>query len=152
MEKLITLFLTLGLAQSLQSANLEDRLNLDYQIPFDFEQIEEDSKLIKDWEDRNRYRIFNNPKPLPTKQQIRYSWIIHTLDVASTIYALENRDNVKEGNPILGEQPESWEVIGLKLTVLPFVHQNSNEYAMTYFNTITTAVVLNNLRVIYKYE
>ena len=152
MEKLITLFLTLGLAQSLQSANLEDRLNLDYHIPLDFEQIEKDSKLIKDWEDRNRYRIFNNPEPLPTKQQIRYSWIIHTLDVVSTIYALENRDNVKEGNPILGEQPESWEVIGLKLTVLPFIHQNSSEYAMTYFNTVTTAVVINNLRVIYTYE
>ena len=152
MEKLITLFLTLGLAQSLQSANLEDRLNLDYHIPLDFEQIEKDSKLIKDWEDRNRYRIFNNPEPLPTKQQIRYSWIIHTLDVASTIYALENRYNVKEGNPILGEQPESWEVIGLKLTVLPFIHQNSSEYAMTYFNTVTTAVVINNLRVIYTYE
>ena len=152
MEKLLTLFLTLGLAQSLQSANLEDRLNLDYQIPFDFEQIEEDSKLIKDWEDRHRYRIFNNPEPLPTKQQIRYSWIIHSLDMATTIYALENRDRVKEGNPILGEQPESWEVIGLKLTVLPFIHQNSSEYAMTYFNTVTTAVVINNLRVIYKYE
>ena len=152
MEKLLTLFLTLGLAQSLQSANLEDRLNLDYQIPFDFEQIEEDSKLIKDWEDRHRYRIFNNPEPLPTEQQIRYSWIIHSLDMATTIYALENRDNVKEGNPILGEQPESWEVVGLKLTVLPFIHQNSSEYAMTYFNTVTTAVVLNNLRVIYKYE
>ena len=152
MEKLIILFLILGLTQSLQSANLEDRLNLDYHIPLDFEQIEKDSKLIKDWEDRNRYRIFNNPEPLPTKQQIRYSWIIHTLDVVSTIYALENRDNVKEGNPILGEQPESWEVIGLKLTVLPFIHQNSSEYAMTYFNTVTTAVVINNLRVIYTYE
>ena len=152
MEKLITLFLTLGLAQSLQSANLEDKLNLNFEMPFDHEQIEEDSKLIKDWEDRNKYRIFNNPKPLPTKEQIRYSWIIHTLDIASTIYALENRDNVKEGNPILGERPESWEIVGLKLTVLPFIHQNSSEYAMTYFNTVTTAAVVHNLYVIHRYE
>ena len=152
MEKLITLFLTLGLAQSLQSANLEDKLNLNFEMPFDYEQMARDSKLIKDWEDRNKYRIFKNPKPLPTKEQIRYSWIIHTLDVASTIYALENRENIREGNPVLGERPESWEIVGLKLTVLPFIHQNSSEYTMTYFNTITTAVVARNLYVIYRYE
>ena len=72
--------------------------------------------------------------------------------MATTIYALENRDNVKEGNPILGEQPESWEVVGLKLTILPFVHQNSSEYAMTYFNTVTTAVVAHNFYVIFRYD
>ena len=151
MEKLLTLFLTLGLAQSLQSANLEDRLNLDYQLPFDFEQIQRDSKLIKDWEERNKYRVVN-PQPLPTKEQIRYSWIVHSLDMATTIYGLENRDNIKEGNPVLGENPEAWEVIGLKLVALPFVHQNSNEYMMIYFNSVTTAAVLHNLYVINRYD
>ena len=116
------------------------------------EQIEKDSKLIKDWEERNRIRIFNNPYPLPTKEQIRYSWIIHSLDMATTIYALENRDNVKESNPILGESPNTVELIGLKVLVLPFIHQNSSEYAMTYFNAATTTAVINNLYIINRYN
>ena len=122
------------------------------ETPFDFEQIEKDSKLIKDWEDRSRYRIFNNPTPLPTKEQIRYSWVVHSLDVATTVYALENRDNIKEGNPILGESPNNIELISLKLLLLPFIHQNSSEYAMTYFNTATTAAVIHNLYVINRYD
>ena len=114
--------------------------------------MEKDGQLIKDWEERNYYRIFNNPDPLPTQKQIRYSWIIHSLDIATTIYALENRDNVKEGNPILGESPNNIELIGLKLLILPIVHQNSSEYAMTYFNTATTAAVIHNLYVINRYD
>ena len=114
--------------------------------------MEKDGQLIKEWEERNYYRIFNNPDPLPTKKQIRYSWIVHTLDMATTIYALENRDNVKEGNWILGESPNNIEIVGLKLLILPIVHQNSSEHAMVYFNTITTAAVINNLYVISRYE
>ena len=121
-------------------------------MPFDHEQIAKDSKLIKDWKHRNKYRIFNNPQPLPTREQIRYSWIIHSLDMATTIYALDNRDNIREGNPVLGENPEAWEIVGLKLTLLPFVHQNSSEYAMTYFNVATTAAVVHNLYVINRYD
>ena len=70
----------------------------------------------------------------------------------TTIYALENRDNVKEANWVLGEEPEIHEVIALKLLVLPFVHQNSNEHMMVYFNAVTTATVVNNLYVINKYD
>ena len=114
--------------------------------------MEKDGQLIKDWEERNYYRIFNNPDPLPTQKQIRYSWIVHTLDMATTIYALENRDDIKEGNPVLGESPNNIEIIGLKLFVLPIVHQNSSEHAMVYFNTITTAAVVNNLYIINRYE
>ena len=151
MEKLITLFLTLLVIPLSVSANQEVDLTLP-DTPFDFEQMEKDGQLIKEWEERNYYRIFNNPDPLPTKKQIRYSWIVHTLDMATTIYALENRDNVKEGNWILGESPNNIEIIGLKLLILPIVHQNSSEHAMVYFNTITTAAVINNLYVISRYE
>ena len=151
MEKLITLFLTLLVIPLSVSANQEVDLTLP-DTPFDFEQMEKDGQLIKEWEERNYYRIFNNPDPLPTKKQIRYSWIVHTLDMATTIYALENRDNVKEGNWILGESPNNIEIIGLKLLILPIVHQNSSEHAMVYFNTITTAAVINNLYVINRYD
>lgn len=151
MEKLITLFLTLLVIPLSVSANQEVDLTLP-ETPFDFEQMEKDGQLIKEWEERSKLRIFNDPDPLPTEKQIRYSWIIHSLDVATTIYALENRDNVIEKNPILGESPNSIELISLKLLVLPFVHQNSSEYAMTYFNTITTTAVINNLYVINRYD
>ena len=114
--------------------------------------MEKDGQLIKEWEEREYYRIFNNPDPLPTQKQIRYSWIIHTLDMATTIYALKTHEYVKERNPILGERPNNIEIIGLKLLILPIVHQNSSEHAMVYFNTITTATVINNLYVINKYD
>ena len=65
---------------------------------------------------------------------------------------LENRDNVKEANPVLGESPNNIELISLKLLILPFIHQNSSEHAMVYFNTVTTLAVINNLYVINRYD
>ena len=121
------------------------------ETPFDFEQMNKDSKLIKDWEDRNRLRFFYN-EPLPTDEQIRYSWIVNSLDLATTIYALETMDNVREGNFILGEQPEVAEIIGLKLIVLPLIHQNSNTHQMVFINSVVTAAVINNLYVIHRYD
>ena len=145
------LFLTLLVIPLSVSANQEVDLTLP-DTPFDFEQMEKDGQLIKEWEEREYYRIFNNPDPLPTQKQIRYSWIVHALDMATTIYALEHRENIREGNPVLGESPNNIEIIGLKLLILPIVHQNSSEHAMVYFNTITTATVINNLYVINKYD
>ena len=121
------------------------------ETPFDFEQMNKDSKLIKDWEERNKLRFFYN-EPLPTDEQIRYSWIVNSLDLATTIYALETMDNVREGNFILGEQPEVAEVIALKLIVLPLVHQNSNTHQMVLINSLITAAVVNNLYVINRYD
>ena len=127
--------------------------DLDLTLPqeFDYEQIERDSRMIKDWEDRNRLRFWDN-EPYPSEEQIRYSWRIHALDMITTIYALENRDTIKEANWVLGEEPEMHEVVALKLLVLPFLHQNSNEHMMVYFNAVTTATVVNNLYVINKYD
>ena len=127
--------------------------DLDLTLPqeFNFEQIEKDRKLIKDWEDRSRVKFWDN-KPYPSEEQIRYSWRIHALDMMTTIYALENRDTIKEANWVLGEEPEMHEVVALKLLVLPFLHQNSNEHMMVYFNAVTTATVVNNLYVINKYD
>ena len=121
------------------------------ETPFDFEQMNKDSKLIKDWEDRNTLNFFD-VQPRPTKEQIRHSWLINSLDLATTIYALETMDNVREGNFILGEQPEVAEVIALKLIVLPLIHQNSNTHQMVLINSVVTAAVVNNLYVINRYD
>ena len=127
--------------------------DLDLTLPqeFDYEQMKRDSRMIKDWEDRNNLRFWDN-EPYPSKEQIRYSWRIHALDMITTIYALENRDTIKEANWVLGEEPEMHEVVALKLLVLPFLHQNSNEHMMVYFNAVTTATVINNLYVINRYD
>ena len=117
----------------------------------EIEQAKEDAKLIKDWEDRNRLRFFYN-EPLPTEKQIRYSWIINSLDVATTIYALETMDNAKERNVILGTDPSPEEVIALKLFLMPLLHQNTNTYHMVWFNTAVTTAVINNLYVIHRYD
>ena len=86
--------------------------NLDLTLPqeFDYEQMKKDAIMIKDWEDRNKLRFFE-ARPRPTQIQIRYSWIVNSLDLATTIYALETMDNVREGNFILGEKPSTEEVI-----------------------------------------
>ena len=118
---------------------------------FDFIQIKKDYQLIKDWEHRNKLR-FTNPKPLPKHQQIKYSWRINALDLATTIYALETCSFCREGNPVLGNAPEAHEVVALKLMVLPIIHQNTNEYGMIWYNFIVSVAVVNNLYVISRYD
>ena len=127
--------------------------DLDLTLPqeFNYEQMQRDSRLIKDWEERNRLNFFD-VHPRPTKEQIRHSWLINSLDLATTIYALETMDNVREGNFILGEQPEVAEVLALKLIVLPLIHQNSNTHQMVLINSVVTAAVVNNLYVINRYD
>ena len=152
MEKLTILFLTLLAIPLYASDKAADKLDLTLpETPFDYAQMNKDSKLIKDWEERNRLNFFN-VHPKPTKEQIRLSWLVNSLDLATTIYALETMNNVREGNFILGEQPEVAEVIALKLIVLPLVHQNSNTHQMVWFNTVVTAAVVNNLYVINRYD
>ena len=152
MEKLTILFLTLLAIPLYASDKAADKLDLTLpETPFDYEQMDRESKLIKDWEERNQLNFFN-VHPKPTKEQIRLSWLVNSLDLATTIYALETMNNVREGNFILGEQPEVAEVLALKLIVLPLVHQNSNTHQMVWFNTVVTAAVVNNLYVINRYD
>ena len=113
--------------------------------------MDRDSKLIKDWEERNRLKIFDN-LPRPYQEQINYSWKINALDMITTMYALDTHNNVKEANIILGEQPELIEVFALKMLVLPIIHQNSNEHQMVWFNAVVTAATINNLYVINRYD
>ena len=117
----------------------------------EIEQAKKDAKLIKDWEERNRLNFFD-VSVKPTKEQIRHSWLVNSLDLATTIYALETMDNVKEANFILGEKPSTEKVIALKLFVLPLIHQNSNTHQMVWFNSVVTTAVINNLYVIHRYD
>ena len=118
-----------------------------------FEQIKNDAYLLELnlAKKRKRYQIID-VENYPTKKELRRSIIIHSLDVATTIYALENRTNVKEGNLILGPHPEVHEVILLKAFVLPFVHQNFEREQLVFMNWAGGVAVTNNLYIINRYD
>ena len=68
-----------------------------------------------------------------------------------TIWALNNRDNVKEGNMFLSENPSNRALIANKLLTIP-IYQNMNEGQVVVMNHIIGGVILHNLFVINKYE
>ena len=116
---------------------------------FNFEQIQRDAKLIEEAaaarRKRFRFRIIEDE---PTIQQIRYSWFINSLDVGTSIYAINNRNNLVESNIILGNRPEEWEFLALKLTTVPIAHSNLDTHELKILNSILTFVVARNLYLI----
>tara|TARA_B100000575_G_C23017468_1_gene585957 strand:- start:189 stop:665 length:477 start_codon:yes stop_codon:yes gene_type:complete len=158
MKKLILILLTpIILPLSLQTEEVilsnEQVKEFVKQQPYDFNQIKKDAKLIEfDLQKKQRRFQIVDVETLPTKAEIRTSIILHTLDVATTIYALEHRDEVKEGNLILGPHPEIHEVILLKALVLPFVHQNFEREQLVVMNWAGGLAVVNNLYIMHRYD
>ena len=158
MKKLILILLTpiiLPLSLMTEEVILSNEQVREFikQQPYDFNQIKKDSKLIEfDLQKKQRRFQIVDVETLPTKAEIRTSIILHTLDVVTTIYALENRDEVKEGNLILGPHPEIHEVILLKALVLPFVHQNFEREQLVFMNWAGGVAVTNNLYIINRYD
>ena len=148
MAKHITLLLILVVVPSLQSNSLQ--VDLPYE-PFDFEQIEKDKKQI--WEFSNKNRIdfdWNEPAH-------QYFFWINLADMASTVYALENRDNLYEGNFLLDDTPEIEELLLQKAIVTYGFHQIglfSGEKAtddwLYLLNVAVTLATINNYRLIQK--
>ena len=68
-----------------------------------------------------------------------------------TIWALNNRDSLKEGNMFLGEQPSNQALITNKLLVIP-IYQNMEQGQIVAMNTLTSIVVLHNFYVIGRYD
>ena len=116
---------------------------------FNFEQIEKDAKLIEEAAAARRKRFrFREIKNEPTLCQLRYSWFINSLDVGTSIYAINNRNNLVESNIILGDRPEEWEFLALKLTTVPIAHSNLDTHELKILNSILTFVVARNLYLI----
>ena len=146
MGKLIILFLTLGLAQSLQSDSLVVKLP---ETKFNFEQIQRDAKLIEEAAAARRKRFrFREIKNEPTLCQLRYSWFINSLDVGTSIYAINNRNNLVESNILLGNRPDEWVFLALILTTVPVAHSNLNKEELDILNGILTLIVARNLYLI----
>ena len=118
---------------------------------FDFEQIEEDRERIEATEFRIDFDI-ENPKH-------KYFVVINVLDIASTMYALENRNILIEANPLLPERPELEELIiqkTLSIYLLKYLGIFSEHPADQWYidgaNVLLTGTVINNLYQINKYD
>ena len=118
---------------------------------FDFEQMKEDGERLEAVEFRMDFNL-ENPKH-------KYFAAIHALDIASTMYALENRDILYEANPLLPERPELEELIiqkTLSIYLLKYVgifsEHPADQWYINSANVILTAVVINNLYQINKYD
>ena len=118
---------------------------------FDFEQMKEDEERIKASEYTYNFD-FQNPRH-------KYFLVINALDVASTMYALENRNTLYEGNPILPKKPELEELILQKAIIAYtlnyigiFSTNPDEEWYLNAMNIAITGAVINNLDKINKYD
>tara|TARA_Y100000766_G_scaffold175487_1_gene150664 strand:+ start:4751 stop:5227 length:477 start_codon:yes stop_codon:yes gene_type:complete len=121
--------------------------------PFDFVQMKQDAEAYKIllFRERERRLQFVEIDKYPTPQERRRYYILHAIDVSMTIWALNNRDNIREGNIFLSDNPSNQTLITNKLLAIP-IYQNSNQPQVVVMNYITSTVILHNLYVINKYD
>ena len=121
--------------------------------PFNFEQIKKDSKEI--WHYQNKNRIdFDWNKP-----SHQYFFWINIADMASTVYALENRDSLYEGNFLLDDSPEIEELLLQKVVVSYVFHQyglfSGEEVTddwLYFLNILVTGATIHNYVLIQEHD
>ena len=121
--------------------------------PFDFEQISQDAEAYKTllFRERQRRLQFVEIDKYPTPQERRMYYILHAVDVGMTIWALNNRDNVKEGNILLSNNPSNRALLTNKLLTIP-IYQNMSQPQVVVMNHIIGGVIVHNMYVINKYD
>ena len=121
--------------------------------PFDFEQISQDAEAYKTllFRERQRRLQFVEIDKYPTPQERRMYYILHAVDVGMTIWALNNRDNVKEGNILLNNNPSNRALLTNKLLTIP-IYQNMSQPQVVVMNHIIGGVIVHNLYVIGRYD
>ena len=121
--------------------------------PFDFEQMTRDSQAYNELLFRERDRIFQFVEidKYPTVQERRMYYMLHAVDVGMTIWALNNRENVKEGNVFLNNNPSNRALITNKLMTIP-IYQNMNQAQIVTMNYIVGTVIVHNMYVIARYD
>ena len=121
--------------------------------PFDFKQISQDAEAYKTllFRERQRRLQFVEIDKYPTPQERRWYYILNAVDVGMTIWALNNRDNVKEGNILLSNNPSNRALLTNKLLVIP-IYQNMSQPQVVVMNHIIGGVIVHNMYVINKYD
>ena len=121
--------------------------------PFDFEQISKDADAYKNllFRERERRLQFVEIDKYPTAQERRTYYILNAIDVGMTIWALNNRENIKEGNVFLSNNPSNRALITNKLLTIP-IYQNMSQPQVVVMNHIIGTVIVHNMYVINKYD
>jgi len=121
--------------------------------PFDFEQISQDADAYKTlvFRERERRLQFVEINKYPTPTERRRYYILHAIDVGMTIWAFNHRENIKEGNVFLSDNPSSRALITNKMITIP-IYQNMNQAQVVVMNHIVGAVIVHNLYVINNYD
>jgi len=121
--------------------------------PFNFEQINKDAEAYKTllFKERERRLQFVEIDKYPTPTERRRYYVLHAVDVGMTIWALNNRDSIREGNIFLTDNPSNRALITNKLLVIPF-YQNMNQAQVVTMNYIVGGVILHNAYVIARYD
>lgn len=124
-----------------------------YNQPFDFEQIKTDADAYNNllFRERERRLQFVEIDKYPTARERRTYYILNAIDVGMTIWALNNRENIKEGNVFLNDNPSNRALISNKLLIIP-IYQNMNQGQVVVMNHIVGAVIVHNMYVINKYD
>ena len=122
-------------------------------MPFDFEQISKDSQAYRESVFRERDRIFEfvEINKYPTPEERKWYYVLHAIDVGMSIWALNNRDNIKEGNILLSNHPSNRALITNKLLVIP-IYQNMSQPQVVVMNHIIGGVIIHNLYIINRYD
>ena len=122
-------------------------------MPFDFEQINKDSQAYRESVFRERDRIFQfvEINKYPTPEQRKWYYVLNALDVGMTIWALNNRENIKEGNILLSNNPSNRALITNKLLIIP-IYQNMSQPQVVVMNHIIGGVIVHNLYIINRYD
>lgn len=132
------------LASNNQAASLDLTLP---EIPFNYEQMEQDSVRIQEAENK-RFRIFKI-KNEPTKQTLRTFYILNFIDMSTSYYMTSNHPHIKEANFLLPEKPTAAEFIIHKSVLSPIIAANLEEGQMILTNWLLAGVILRNF---YLYE
>ena len=158
-EKIIMWGAVIGLAillflPSKANALTKDEIKQHVQnTPFDFVQIKQDAEAYETllFRERERRLQFVEIDKYPTPIERRRYYILHAIDVSMTIWALNNRDNVKEGNILLNNNPSNRALLTNKLLTIP-IYQNMSQPQVVVMNHIIGGVIVHNMYVINKYD
>ena len=150
---LISIMIPLSAMAEESSFDKQDIKQFVREMPFDFEQINQDSQAYRESVFRERKRIFHFVEidKYPTPQERRWFYILNAVDVGMTIWALNNRDNIKEGNILLSNNPSNRALLTNKLLTIP-IYQNMSQPQVVVMNHIIGGVIVHNLYVINKYD
>ena len=138
MVKHITLFLILVVNPLFASVNLE------VDIPWDYNQMELDGKLIE----RSKFQMKMNLE----KPRHKYYFVINALDIATTYHATQ-QGYASEANPLLSENPSLESLIAHKVAWTQIArygglfYEDDDNFLM-FANFLVTLAVINNTIII----